>query len=72
MFPSFLGWGYFWRPFDIISIRLLDIEAKDNLRLQSQRDRRAAAAVGAPVSVPEKPRPPCAVYKSCYRKLLSK
>lgn len=61
MYPGFLNWGWVWRPFDLISFRLTDIVAKDNLRLQSQRDRKTAATVGATRVPPEKPRPPRAV-----------
>lgn len=57
MYPRFVIWGWFWRPFDVISIVLLDIVAKITLRLQSQRDSKTAATVGATRVPPEKPRP---------------
>lgn len=61
MYPSIIGWSWFWYPFDLILFRFSDIVVQDNLRLQSQRDRKTAATVGATRVPPEKPRPPRAV-----------
>lgn len=62
MYPSFLDWGWIWRPFDHLVINgYSDIVVQVNLRLQSQRDRKTAATVGATRVPPEKPRPPRAV-----------
>lgn len=68
MHPSFCGWGYSWRPFDLVSFVLLDINTKINLRLQSQRDSKTAATVGVLRVPPEKPRPPMSGNKYSYLK----
>lgn len=60
--PGICDWGWIWRPFDHLIIDgYLDITVRVNLRLQSRRDVKTAATVGALRVPPEKPRPPRAV-----------
>jgi hypothetical protein len=57
------SWGYFWRACDLVSLFKLDEIDNSLKRLQSARAKRVAATTGSIKSPPEKPRPPCAVYK---------